>query len=115
MPELTPDQIESLVNRFTDLINYEGDDPLAPINPLTYRDSDGDSLLHIATRRADAEAVSLLLSAGVDPNIRGDMGYAPLHYAADNRDSEIAKLLISRGANTKALNEFGKAPDLAGF
>lgn len=115
MPELTPDQIESLINRFADLINYEGNDPLAPINPLTYRDSGGDSLLHIAIRRADAEAVTLLLGAGVDPNIRGDMGYTPLHYAADNRDSEMAKLLISRGASTKAINEFDKAPDLSAF
>ena len=115
MTGLTSDQIAALRNSYGDLINYEGDDPLAPIDPVTYREAGGDSLLHIASLRGDHGAVAMLLGAGIDPNILGDMGYTPLHYAALGKHRKTADLLISFGARPDAINEFGKAPDLSAF
>jgi ankyrin repeat protein len=111
--ELTSDQIAALQKRYSYLINYQADDPTTPIDPLTYRDSGGDSLLHITAARGDNEAVLLLLNAGMDPNILGDMGYTPLHEAADNKHWETANILISHGARADAVNEFGNTPDLS--
>jgi ankyrin repeat protein len=112
---LSSEQVAALQRRYSYLVNYVGDDPTAPIDPLTYRDSGGDSLLHIAAARGDCEAISLLLDAGVDPNLVGDMGYTPLHEAAANRQRAAADILVSRGAALDAINEFGKAPDLSAF
>ena len=115
MPDLTSDQIATLRGRYSDLVNYESDDPTQPIDPLTYRDSGGDSLLHIAAARGDRDAVLLLLDAGMDPDLTGDMGCTPLHEAAGNGHREVAEMLISRGARTDSVNEFGEAPDLSAF
>ena len=114
-PQLSSNQIIYLQKRFADLINYEGDDPTAPIDPMTYRGSGGDSLLHIAAFRGDVQSVTLLLDAGINPNIIGEMGYTPLHYAALIGDRDTASILIARGARTDATNEFGEAPDLSAF
>lgn len=114
-PRLSPDQVAALQNRFADLINYEGDDPTAPIDPLTYKEPGGDGLLHVAASRGDVEAVTLLLDAGVDPNIRGEMGYTALHYAGMHGHRIAAEALAARGACIDATNEFGTTPDLAAF
>jgi ankyrin repeat protein len=84
VPELTPNQIADLQKRYADLINYESGDPLTPIDSLNYREPGGDGLLHIAALDSDDETVALLLDAGIDPNVQGDMGYTPLHYAANS-------------------------------
>jgi ankyrin repeat protein len=107
---LTPAEISELQRRYGYLVNYQADDPDAPIDPVTYRDSDNDSLLHIAARNGDRCAVELLLEAGVDANLLGDMGSTPLHYAKEKQHSEVAKLLIEHGAREDIRNEFGKTP-----
>jgi hypothetical protein len=42
---------------FSDLIDYESDDPLKGIDPITYRTPEGDSCLHIAAIRGDLESM----------------------------------------------------------
>jgi ankyrin repeat protein len=99
-----------LASAFSDVINYDAEDPLAPIDPLTYRSPDGDSCLHIAAirgNRGNLRAVQLLVSAGLDVNERGDMGYTPLHYA---RTPEVVAFLLQNGADPGIKNEFGNSP-----
>jgi ankyrin repeat protein len=107
---LTPEEISELQKRYSYLINYQETNPSAPIDPTTYKDSDGDSLLHIAARNGDRRAVRLLLEAGVDANLLGDMGCTPLHYAREKQHAEVAQLLIENGAREDVRNEFGKPP-----
>jgi ankyrin repeat protein len=85
----------------------ESEDPLEPIDPLTYRAPDGDNCLHVAAFRGDERLVNLLLKAGLDVNTQGDMGYTALHYATT---PEVIALLLSNGASATIENDFGKSP-----
>jgi len=101
---LAASEIAELSRAFGDLINYDSDDPTAPIDPLTYRSPEGDTCLHVAALRGDLRAIELLLKAGLDVNQHGDMGNTPLHYA---KAPNVVAFLISRGASPDLLNEFG--------
>jgi len=109
--KLTEAEIEELQTKYSYLTNYESEDPEAPIDPLTYVDSNGDALLHIAAQREDKRTVELLLKAGVDVNLLGDMGNTALHYA---QTEELARLLLEHGASADIYNEFGKQPAFKG-
>jgi ankyrin repeat protein len=97
-----------LEKAFSDLLNYNADNPLQPIDPLTYLTPEGDSCLHIAALRGDLKAVMLLVDSGVDVNLRGDLGNTPLHYAQKNSQDEVVKFLIRRGALPDLVNELGE-------
>jgi ankyrin repeat protein len=105
--QLSPSEIAELKAAFSDLINYESDDPCAPIDPLTYVSPDGDNCLHIAAHRGNLRAVELLIKAGLDVNQQGDMGYTSLHYAST---PEVVTFLLAKGASKAIKNEFGKSP-----
>ena len=104
---LTESEIVEIQEKYKYLTNYESAHPDDPINPLTYVDSNGDCLLHIAAQRADERTILLLLQAGADVNALGDMGNTALHYATN---AQVANLLLSHGASVEIYNEFGRKP-----
>ena len=104
---LTEAEVQELQAKYSYLTNYDAEEPDAPIDPLTYVDSNGDALLHLAAQRGDIHTVGLLLRAGIDVNKIGDMGNTALHYA---QTEEMARLLLSHGASVEVYNEFGKRP-----
>jgi ankyrin repeat protein len=108
MPVMTPDDQKYLRLAFADLMNLLSDNPLDPVDPVTYREPSGDTCLHIAAIRGDLRAAQLLLAAGLDVNSLGDMGNTPLHYANSFNHLNIEQLLIKRGADTSLVNEFGE-------
>ena len=73
-------------------------------------DCDGDTPLHVMTRRGDRHAVGLLLEHGADPNAVGDMGETPLHVAVSAGDRTIIEKLIDGGAKSTIVSEFGDTP-----
>ena len=97
-----------LETKFGDLINYGAQDPLSPIDPITYRTPEGDSCLHIAAARGDLRAVELLVDAGMDVNLQGDLANTPLHYARKRGREDVARYLISRGGSPQLVNELGE-------
>jgi ankyrin repeat protein len=103
---LTIKQIAHIQKIYADLPTYASDNPFEPIDPITYRNSDGDALIHIAAARGDVDTVCTLLSVGVDPNLKGDMGYTPFHYARDAGKVDVIAALIQFGANTNQKTEF---------
>lgn len=105
--QLTAGELSELQSAFRDLLNYEADDPTAPIDPLSHVTPEGDTCLHIAALRGDVRSIDLLLKAGLDVNRQGDMGYTPLHYA---RTRAVVDLLLAHGASTSIKNEFGSSP-----
>lgn len=106
--KLNPSEIAELQQRYSYLTNYaEGSSPDDPIEPLSYVDSNGDSLLHIAVQNNDLRSVELLLRAELPVNGLGDLGNTPLHYAASK---EMIDLLVGAGAAQDVRNEFGKLP-----
>lgn len=100
--------MQKLQYAFRDLLNYESEDPLEPINPLTYRTPEGDSCLHIAAGRGDFSSVKSLVEFGLDINLHGDMGNTPLHYAKKGGFNEVVNFLLAHGAEPDLLNEFGQ-------
>jgi ankyrin repeat protein len=107
---LTSTEITELAAAFSHETKYEGEDPFAPINPLTYRRPDGDTCLHIAAFAGDVRSVVLLLKAGLDVNAVGDMECTPLHYAALKKRQEIIDILLAAGASRDIRNRFDKLP-----
>jgi len=104
---MTVEEKHEIQGRYHYLVNF-GEDPDAPIDPLTYVDSNGDHLLHIATRQGDLRTVELLIKAGQDVNQRGDMGCTALHYALMSGKADVAEFLLLNGADESVKNDFGR-------
>ena len=108
--KLSDEAIAELQKKYDYLINYDSVDPTDPIDPLTYVDSNGDNLLHIAAQLGDVNTIALLVDAGVNINQKGDMGFTALHYAYDGKYSRAIEFLLAHGASAEIENEFGKRP-----
>lgn len=108
---LSSAELAELQAAFSDVLNYDADDPTDPIDPLTYSAPDKDTCLHIAAHRGNLRAVDLLVKAGLDVNRQGDMGYTPLHYAST---PEIKAFLLAHGASANIKSEFGTYPVVSG-
>lgn len=62
---------------------------------------EGDTLLHLATRRVNEKSVKMLLRIGADPNARNKLGRTPLHEAAIAGSLKILQLLIDYGGDLR--------------
>ena len=67
--------------------------------------TDGDNALHCIVRWGDLAAAKALISAGININKAGDLGYTPLHVACMKGNAEMVKLLIDSGADMFSLSE----------
>jgi ankyrin repeat protein len=103
-------EIEEIRQRYNHLWNWWSDGPDTPIDPLTYVDPTGDSLLHIASWRGDRRTVELLIGAGIDIDKLGDMGCTALHYAMMRGQADVADFLQQQGASEDIRNDFGDLP-----
>ncbi|KAG7488740.1 hypothetical protein MATL_G00036880 [Megalops atlanticus] len=71
------------------------------------RNERGETALHMAAIRGDAEQVKELIGAGADVNIKDFAGWTPLHEACNLGYYDVAKVLIAAGAevNTQGLDD----------
>lgn len=70
-----------------------------------------DTPLHYAAMSGDIETADLLLSQGVDVNLRsGHDGEVPLSYAAAKGSVEMVAFLIERGADMNVRDDIGRTP-----
>lgn len=74
---------------------------------------DGDTALHVFVWRDDIASAKALLSAGADPNARGEMEDTPLHVAITRRNLALVELLLTHGADPNLRSAFGTARELA--
>lgn len=108
--KLSDEAITELQKKYDYLINYDSSDPTDPIDPLTYVDSNGDNLMHIAAQLGDVNTIALLVDAGMNINQKGDMGSTALHYAYEGKHLPAVEFLLTHGASAEIENEFGKRP-----
>jgi cytohesin len=102
--------VRSLLNRIQDVVEFSD----IEITDVNQKGMFGNTPLKVVTVWGDTAAMSLLLDAGADPNIKCEEGFVPLHFAASMGHSEAVRLLLDRKANVDVLNDFGQTPlDLA--
>ena len=65
----------------------------------------GDTGLHILTRKENIECLNLLIRAGCDLNLRNNKLKTPLMMAIDKKNNEIVEFLIKEGANVNIYND----------
>ena len=70
----------------------------------------GDTALHIVTRRHDYDYLAFLLGKGAQPNVANKEGETPLIIAARIGWTEGAELLLARRANVDMTNSRGETP-----
>lgn len=104
-------EIAEIQARYSYLTNYVDEDPTAPIDPLSYVDSGGDRLLHIAAFRGDTRTIGLLLDAEQAVDQLGEMGLTALHYAYWGAHQDAVDLLLARGAEDDIRDAFGRRPE----
>jgi ankyrin repeat protein len=107
---MTAEEVREIRARYFYLVSAEGDID-GPVDPLAYVDSNGDHLLHIAARRGDLRTAKLLLNAGEDVNVRGDMGCTALHNALMKGEEAMAQFLLLNGADGSIIDAFGRLAD----
>jgi ankyrin repeat protein len=74
------------------------------------RDSDGMSLLHIASGRGYIDLLKLLISSGADVNSTTINGNTACHFAAANGRARVLDLLVDAGADVNVANGHGATP-----
>lgn len=83
-----------------------GGDPFGP-------NSQGETLLHLATQLGARHMVQWLLKHGSDPNSRDQKGRAPLHMALSLPGDEataLVSILLRHGADARAATANGETP-----
>lgn len=73
-------------------------------------DSEGNSLVILATITGNQKVIELLLNKGFDADVQNEDGNTALHYAIDAKMLKIVELLINFGANEHLVNNQGKNP-----
>ena len=74
----------------------------------SYRGYDGNTALHIVTRRRELDWVGFLLNKGADPNVGDANGDTPLIISAGIGFEEAAAYMLAFGAKVDAFNRKGE-------
>lgn len=78
---------------------------------LQYRNSLGETCLHVAAIRGRVAVTELLLALGADPNVATYRPYGartPLHFAVRTDNVKLVEALIERNADANIPDAFGK-------
>lgn len=94
-------QLESILARVREIADFENVD----FSDVNATGADGDTALHCVVWWNDLSAAKVLLDAGAEVNIGGDLGYTPLHLACMQGNAEMVQFLVDRGADLFALSE----------
>lgn len=73
-------------------------------------DKNGRSELHYASNEGNLGRVCVLISGGMDVNVKDRNGWTPLHFAAQSQSVKIACRLIEHGAEINARDIDGNTP-----
>jgi len=68
----------------------------------SYKQMDSWKPLFTAARHGDKDRLRLLISQGLDVNVKDDSGWTPLHHASQQGHVDACALLIAKGADVNA-------------
>lgn len=88
---------------------YDDNPDAASLADPAARNSEGDTLLHLAAFRGSEDDVRELVALGSVINARGDHGMTALHYAAISGHTDVAEALLSLGADRSLPDDFGQS------
>ena len=88
---------------------YDDNPDATPLVDPAARNSEGDTLLHLAAFRGSEDDVRELVALGSVINARGDHGMTALHYAAISGHTDVAECLLSLGADRSLPDDFGQS------
>ena len=74
------------------------------------KNNDGNTPLHAAAWKGNAEVIPVLIKAGADVHAKNNDGNTPLHSAAFWGKAEVIPVLIKAGADVNAKNNHGDTP-----
>jgi ankyrin repeat protein len=77
---------------------------------INYRDSEGNSALHIAAAQLNDLACGALLERNVPVDARNKAGLTPLHLAAYFQDQDCISVLLAHGADPNLADTNGYSP-----
>jgi len=89
---------------------YDDTPEAVTLDGPTSRNSDGDTLLHLAALRGSEADVSDLVALGAVVNARGEFGMTALHHAAIGGHVAVAERLLALGADRSAPDDSGRSP-----
>jgi ankyrin repeat protein len=69
-----------------------------------------DISIHDGAKAGDIEVIKQHIGAGVNVDLKDEIGFTPLHYVASIGQREIAEYLIEKGANVNAKDIEGATP-----
>ena len=96
------DKLEAVLRKYSRYPEYLGIDLVRPDQPGAF----DDTLLHLTARTGAIDDLLVLIEAGANVNVIGDIGNTPLHGAAMKGRVESIRLLLDHGANPDITNEF---------
>lgn len=93
--------------KITDILSKAGS---AQVIINTQDQANGDTALHIVTRRRDTTYLNFLLARGAEPNVTNKAGLSPLYMAVQMRWAEGVSLLLDRRAKPDLAGALGATP-----
>lgn len=86
------------------------DDFLCQGGDIHSRNEKGETLVHVASRQMDSEALNALLKAGARARVIDKNRQTPLHWAVFWNQESLLTPLLQAGANVNAQDEEGLSP-----
>ncbi|KAG9477529.1 hypothetical protein GDO78_002761 [Eleutherodactylus coqui] len=73
--------------------------PTSPSNgSFAKKNHKGETMLHVASIKGNAQAVEELLKSGANPNVKDNAGWTPLHEACNHGHTDVVEVLLQHQA-----------------
>lgn len=99
-------KLKELLKKYQQQVQFEDLELISP----DQLGIDQDSPFHMACFRGDIDDVNIMIAAGADLNLYGDIGDTPLHYAVRKEREAVVEALLAAGAVPDLKNDYDETP-----
>ncbi|MBH05973.1 MAG: hypothetical protein CMJ20_06595 [Phycisphaeraceae bacterium] len=100
-------KVKQVLLKKVELVNSSSSKSICRTHPEF---NEGDTALHLASRKGDLEIIKFLLSLKAMVDAGNADGKTPLHYAASSGGDEIVDMLMEADADADAKDHHGRTP-----